>query len=372
LAIPLPADDETAVNVMTLSALIVVLMSVATGIFAFLFGDYLVYWAKAPALKHFLWLLPAGILMSGLYQVLNFWTVRRGVFKRIAQTKFSQSFGQAITQVVLGLFNVGALGLLIGDLFGRAGGSGTFALAFAKEDRRVLKSISWSGIKRVAGRYMNFPVLSGSSALLNSAATQLPAILLAGFFGVMTAGWFALGQRVVTAPLSFVSLSVSQVYTNEAARLARDDVLAFKDLYLRTAKHLFVVGIIPVLLLAVGGPWLFSVVFGEAWTNAGMFLRILSLMLVFQFVASPLSYTLDVLERLGWELGWNALRLVLSISGMMVAYKAGYSANVVVGIYSAIMALVYIALLIISYIAVQKHVDENIKYKLTLVDSNCA
>jgi O-antigen/teichoic acid export membrane protein len=215
-------------------------------------------------------------------------------------------------------------------------------------------------------------MLSGSSALLNSAATQLPAILLAGFFGTTTAGWFALGQRVVMAPLSFVSLSVSQVYANEAARLARDDALAFRNLYLRTAKNLFIVGVIPVLLLAIGGPWLFSIVFGEVWSNAGTFLRILSLMLVFQFVASPLSYTLDVLERLSWELGWNALRLVLSIGGMAVAFKAGYSANVIVGVYSVIMAFVYSVLLVISYVAVQLHVNERNKSKLTLVDSNCA
>jgi O-antigen/teichoic acid export membrane protein len=372
LAMPLPEDDRIAINVAALSTGLLLATSVSFGALVLLFGDALVSWTNTPVFARYLWLLPVGIFLAGLYQVLNFWAVRRGNFKMIARTKFNQSFGQAIIQVCAVFVVAGPLGLLAGDVAGRVSGSGTLLIKFLKDDKALLRFVSFNVLKEIATRYVKFPLYSGSSALLNNAATLLPAILLAGFFGPKTAGWFALGQRVINAPLSFVSLSVSQVYMNEAARLAREDRPAFKELFTKTARRLFAVGIVPIAILALGGPWLFGIVFGESWSNAGVFLRILAVMLVFQFVSSPLSYTLDILERQGWELIWNTGRLVFSIGGMVAAYYLGYSANVAIGVYSTIMVAVYVALLVISYLAVQKHIDAEEKPDFIKIISDCA
>jgi O-antigen/teichoic acid export membrane protein len=50
-------------------------------------------------------------------------------------------------------------------------------------------------------------------------------------------------------------------------------------------------------MVAFIAPWVFMFVFGQQWTEAGAYLRILTPMYLLQFVSIPVSATLLVFER---------------------------------------------------------------------------
>jgi O-antigen/teichoic acid export membrane protein len=354
LAIPLPGDDEAAANLLILSLTVVLGVGMLSGGAVWLFGDQLLRWTNAPAMESYLWLLPLSLVGAGAYQVLNYWAIRRRAFFHVARTKLYQSVAQVLAQISLGLIKLGPGGLLLGDVAGRAGGSGTLAALAFRRDAEVFKRVSVEGIKRVAVRYRRFPLLSSGSSLLNSAGLQLPAILLAAFYGPQVAGWFALGQRVVGVPAVLVGRAVAQVYIGEAARLARESPAELDRLFSTTARRLLFAGIVPIALLVAGGPLLFELVFGENWSEAGSYLRILGAMFLVQFVVVPLSQTLNVLERQDLQLVWDAGRLLLVVGGLVLAYVLDWTAWTAIAIYSISMFAAYAVLYVMANVSVMK------------------
>ena len=54
-----------------------------------------------------------------------------------------------------------------------------------------------------------------------------------------------------------------------------------------TAGRLLIVGALPTAVLLLAGPWLFGLVFGPTWTEAGDYARILAVAYLAQFVVNP-------------------------------------------------------------------------------------
>lgn len=354
LAIPLPEDEETAGNLLVLSLAIVPGMAFLVGLALWLLRDDIARWTNAPTLKSYLWLLPFSFLGMGAFQALSFWAVRKHAFSYIAQTKLSQSVGMVLTQIGVGFFALEPLGLLLGDVIGRLSGGTMLATLIWRRDRAVSKRVSRPGMRRAALRYRKFPLFSSGSALLNSAGLQLPALLLTALYGPQVAGLFALGQRVVGMPMTLVGQAVAQVYLSEASQLGQRDPSALRRLFLRTSQKLLLVGVVPIAIIGAGGPWLFALLFGERWHEAGVYVQLLTLMFVIQFVVVPLSHTLNVLERQDLQLVWDAGRLVLVVSGIVLASVLGWPAGSAVLVYGVSMFLAYGGLFVLSLMTIDK------------------
>src|SRR5690606_18601393 len=71
LAIPLPEDDAVARGLLTISLSCVLATTLALAVVVAGFGYGIVEWFNAPGLGPFLWLLPAGLLVAGIHQVLR-------------------------------------------------------------------------------------------------------------------------------------------------------------------------------------------------------------------------------------------------------------------------------------------------------------
>ena len=146
-------------------------------------------------------------------------------------------------------------------------------------------------------RYRRFPLISAGSALVNTAGYVVPSLLFAHLYGPKVLGWFALVDRVLGIPAVLVGQAASQVYMGEAARLANTDPRALQRLFSQTLKGFLWIGALPCGLLLLLGPWVFAMVFGDEWREAGEFARLLALMHYVGFAVWPLMPTLNVLER---------------------------------------------------------------------------
>jgi len=72
-----------------------------------------------------------------------------------------------------------------------------------------------------------------------------------------------------------------------------------------------------VAVMLAGGPWLFGLVFGEQWTVAGEYARILALPIALQLVVVPLTPLLSALGRIRdyslWQVGYFASVALLGL-----------------------------------------------------------
>ncbi|QAA76349.1 MAG: lipopolysaccharide biosynthesis protein [Candidatus Bipolaricaulis sibiricus] len=343
-AIPLPEDDETAANILALCFVLLLGMTTLSWFVIQGLGSRITSWANVPGLRRYLWLVPLGILGAGTYQVLNYWAVRKRDFRRIARTRVSRGVGRAAIQVGVGFASAGPLGLLLGQLAGETAGSASLGWAAWVKDRSSLKAINLAGMRRAGARYRRFPLLSSWGGLLDALGLHVPQVLFAAFYGAEVAGWFALGQRVIAAPLNLVGDSVAQVYFGEAARLPRDDTKAMRRLFLKLTGRLALTGGLPVAVICALAPWLFTIFFGPEWETAGRYVQILGLMFAVRFAIVPLAHTLNILERQDLYLFWDGTRAALVVGSLLMGKVVGFSHIAAVGTYSLAMLIAYIIL----------------------------
>lgn len=345
LAIPLPAEDEDARDLLVVALGITLSATIVFGIALLVLSDTLIEVINVPGLRDYLWALPIGFFFVGTSQIFIYWGVRKAAFREVASSRVGQGIGSASSQIVLGSFRVGAIGLLIGDVMGRLASTALMLWSFRKEIFQE-RPPRLGSIRAVAVRYRRFPQVSSIASLINSAGLRLPTILLAAFFGPQVAGWFGLSLQVIGAPVSLIGRSVAQVYYAEAAEAVKRDVGELRRLLLSTTARLSLMALVPTIILGLAGPRLFAIVFGDQWGQAGVFGRVLSVMFLFQFAISPVSQTLNIMERQELQLIWDILRLLLVVVPISLGSLYGLAEANVVALYSAFSAGAYILLFV--------------------------
>jgi O-antigen/teichoic acid export membrane protein len=147
---------------------------------------------------------------------------------------------------------------------------------------------------------------------------------IVAFFSSETAGYFALVIRVLSAPLSVVSASVSRVNLKKVVELAtaRQNIVAY---LLKAATVLLCVSAPAALVFIFWGPSIFAFVFGENWREAGEVSRILAFALAFKFVSSTLSSTLGATNNNQYGAIW---KITAFVSTCAVLTAGAYTGSV--------------------------------------------
>jgi O-antigen/teichoic acid export membrane protein len=319
LAIPLPDSDEDALPLLVLSLSIVIAMAVLSAIPLLLFRNEIARLCNTPALASYIWLVPLGALFAGAYNVLNFWGVRTKAFTPLAKTKVSQSL--AAVGIQLGGASLGPVALLVGQVAGNASGSLSLSLRLLPRCRQAFARVSPASVLQAARRYKTFPLFSASCAVLDTVASQLPAVLFAMLFSAAAAGSYGLAYRVLSVPMQLLGQAIGNVFLSSGAEARRDGNL--RPMVLRIHRQLAHLGMPPILVLLIAGPAMFTQVFGPNWQQAGVFAQWLAPWLYLVFITTPLSALFEVLERQGIAMVIQGVTLVVRVVSISVGAWIG-------------------------------------------------
>lgn len=356
ILLPEPDDEPVAANLLAVSLLLTLATSLLTAlVFPWLLRLRLLGTALE-GLWPYVWVLPIGLMGAGFTLALSNWAIRLRAFSHVSSTKVAQLSVQSGAQVALGFLPIGPLGLLLGDALGRIAGLSALCRLAWQRSQAALRSISLEGMRQAARRYRRFPLFASWAALITAFSLQLPFLLMQAWYGAQVLGWFSLANRVIVLPLLLIGQGVSQAYMGEAARLAVQDPPALRRLYLHCAQRLFLAALLPMAVLLLFGPELFALVFGEAWREAGLYARLMSLMLLTFFVAWPLSATSNVLEQQGLQLAWDVGRLVALSLGLGLCRWLHAPPLWAVLAYSVLHLIGYLALFLLDYWMIQERV----------------
>jgi O-antigen/teichoic acid export membrane protein len=308
LAIAVPEDDDEAVALVWLCFALVAISTGLTALGVLLFGDQLVVWLKEPALKPLLWLLPVGVLLSGVYQPLSYWAIRRKQFGLLAQTKFRQSiFGVATN---LASAPLGTIGLLMGQIVSQSAGA---AAIFRHSAAELLRSAPGSAIYllKTLRKYSHFGIYSSPAGLINVLANTAPYLLFSSLFGSFYVGQLLVAQRILLAPASLISNSIGQVFLQKASEAHRQHVAqkAFKEATQKLAS-LLAPSIVFLVLLAY---FFSSFIFGRNWAEIGIISLSLTPLLVAKTVVSPVGQILFALGKTRLQLFAHIVFITVSL-----------------------------------------------------------
>lgn len=356
-AIPIADDDEKAFNILILC--ISILFSVTLSLFLLVIftGDFLLKLFNAEQIIEYKYFIPIGFFLTGLYTVMSQWAFRKKNFKSITSTKYSQSLIGNSSKIGLGFLNIGSVGLIIGSILSQSAGILSLIRPNIKEFNNLLKKVDYKKIKSLAMRYIAFPLYTAPGLFVLSASGQLPTIFMSSLYGTGIVGLYGLARGITFLPMTIVGKSIQDVFYGEAASIGRANPIRIKELSNKLLKKLILLVSLPVIVLVLFGPLLFSIVFGADWEIAGVFARILSIEVFFHFIFHPISSVFSIFEqqKKSFLLYVSRLVLVLCVFGAAKLFDLGPYYTVLV--YSVSMAIVEFA----KYLLAQRIMDEQIK-----------
>lgn len=324
IAIPIPQAEDTAANLLAVAVCAAVLVSAASALAVLPAGAIVAGWLGQPRLESYLWLLPLAILLSGVYAAQQYWLLRHKQFALLARTRISQSAAASGSQLALGAAGASAFGLLTGPVVNLAAGCLRVAPHLFRQRQRLLPAIGAARMWQAARSHANFPLFSTAEALANSAAIQLPVMLIAALASSAEAGQLMLAMYVVQAPMALLGTAVGQVYLTRAAEAWRVGQLG--ALTTSVVAGLLRTGVGPLLFLGLAAPFLFGPLFGADWRRAGTIVAWLTPWFVMQFLASPVSMALHVAAR-------QRLAMLLQLAGLALRCGAVLLAHQLFGAY---------------------------------------
>lgn len=314
-AVVVPEADDDAASVLGLS----LLLSAATALIG-MAALLLIQETSGRALASlggYAWMLPPVVFLASSFSAVQFWASRRKQFGSIARVRVAQATGGVATQVGMGLGSLSPFGLLAGQAVNFLLGVVLLGSRVIPEMRSVAASVGPRSLKAVAWRHRNFALMTTPALLANSAAVQVPVLIVASGGKAAEAGFLFLAMRVMQAPLATIGSAVSQVYYAESPRASREGRLA--PLTQDVIKRLAQVGVGPLLFAGILGKPLFEIIFGAGWGRAGEIVAWMVPWLALQFLASPISMVLYALEKQRTDLLLQVFGMVVRIGPVLVA-----------------------------------------------------
>jgi O-antigen/teichoic acid export membrane protein len=113
----------------------------------------------------------------------------------------------------------------------------------------------------------------------------------------------------------------------------------------------------PIIIVIFFGPRLFGLIFGSEWFQSGAYARFLGLSLLLEFIVSPLSQTMNILERQDLQLVWDISYFIMVIGTLLFSYWIGFEVNLAVILYAGSLFLSYSVQMIILWKLLQRFAE---------------
>ncbi len=267
--------------------------------------------AAVPAIA---WLMACG-------QIGNCIANRARDYPRMAGAAILQQAAAAAIASLLGLVAAPFNGLIVGRLAGHA----TYAAAFWRRMRGLMaeRTRTWTlaECRQVCRRYRQFPQYNLPYSLIGSFSRDFLVLALTYRHYVEAAGLYGVARMVVSAPVFFVSSTLTQVFFREASE--RIGTPAFAALVARMARTVACSGAPLMAWLAFWGPDLFGGVFGAGWQPAGVYAAALCVPASLHLLSSWTTRTFEVCQQQRMSFQLQIASDALSIIVVLVLLLGG-------------------------------------------------
>ena len=354
-AVVLPRDEKQAVGVWHMGGLILVCVTLLVAL-TIPFSEPIAALFKAPTLSRWYWALPLYILMTGLWNLLNYWYNRHKQFGKIGTYQMTQSLMGAGAKSAFGAAGFTSGGLIVSSILAPF----TAIILNAVTSLRALnplRSIDKNTTIDAAKAYKNFPCFSLPRALVNNVSANLGVWLLTPAFGLEAIGFFGMAITLAFRPLNVISNSIYQVlYQRTSERVLQRETIRpmFRQLISKTA---LVAGVVFTGLFFIL-PALCDWMLGAGWRETGEIIRLLLPWLFFSILVAPICFLADVFAKQKEGLFFEILLVSARAAGLLFGiWKQDF--HLAIAAYSLCSAVV-ICLQLLWYISLIRRYERTL------------
>jgi len=349
LAITLPKKLNKATELVIVCLIGVVATSLFSLLLFLSFRTDILNWLSLTGKDSLAFLIPIGIFIVASIESVYYWLLRRRDYKFLSRNFIIQTGVTTLLKLGFAFLYWGWFGLVLAYILGALLSLILLTLKFLKESdfTNVVKGLNKKDLLNTAKEYRDFPLLSMPADGINSFANQLPNILLNSLFGSSIAGFYSMTHRVLGLPVSFISSAMTDVYRERASADFREKGDSRK-IFMATLKYLTLFSIPIFVFLFLFAPTIVPFLLGDQWAEVGEYIRILTPLFLFRFIASPLSSTLYINKKQKHLLLWQIGLLVCTVASFYIGNMLG-SANLSLTIFSVSYSVMYVILIILGY-----------------------
>ncbi len=292
LAIMLPRKDEDAINIMALGFIINVVLSLFLLFVVIIFHDNIVNLLNNKEISPWLYLVPVSVFLMGLFNLLNYFNNRKKFYKDLAKANIYKSIGMAIVQLSLGFLKVGAFGLISGQIFSQIISNTKLFLNIKRLN--LLSKIKKLKMIALGKRYKKFLLIDTFVALIYIIYNRTIIVFLQKFYNSSVVGQYFFAEKLVQIPLSFIRISISNVFFEKISKLSKEDIYNEAN---QLSIKIFKLSFIPFFLIIFLSSYYVPFIFGNEWSILHKYIIIVSLSAYITFLISPYSYVLKIIEK---------------------------------------------------------------------------
>jgi len=346
MALVLEKDDNRAFALQKLCLYLLIPMTflATVGILSapYWFDDFML---EGEIAKYLPWAIPI-IFFTGLFNILNQRANREKSYKSISLAIVARRLSTVSLQVALGFFGAQALGLVLGNVLGCLVAAVVIAVC---ERSLFVQKHAASSLQEVAKTHYRFPCFSAPQNLLNMLSNQLPLFMLGYFYGAEVVGAYFFSMRILQLPAALIGQAIRQVFYKEASDLV-ENIPKLRRLYLKLTGALAASVLVPVVLLFIWGPSLFSFVFGVEWRLAGEFASWMFLWVGVGFINPPSVMLYHVFGMQRCSLIIDCLLFLCRFLALLTGGLYAFGSIETIKMYSCVGVIVNVVIILIIYL----------------------
>jgi len=270
---------------------------------------------KAPELAKWWWLIPFSVFGLGLWNILNYWYIRRSEFQRISGYQITQSVFSVSAKISFGLLGWLSGGMIFATVLAPLMSLLISSLLSWRKHLRELMRWNIPEIKTMFSEYSNFPKFNLPRALINSVGQSLPVWLLTPHFGLTEVGRLSLALMAAFVPLNIIARACYQVLYQRVAeyvQLGQGISNVLWRFFLLAGGSLVILLIVVYIFV----PQLVTWIFGSDWIETAKIIRTLYPYLILMPICGTICFLSDVFAKQKVAM-WMEFGYVLAVAGAL-------------------------------------------------------
>jgi O-antigen/teichoic acid export membrane protein len=319
-----PKSKEDARHVVGLSLKVALYVCVALLVIAvaipFIFTDD----GNDYELWKWLWTLPIALFCIAIFNTVNFWFSREKSYKVAATSRLLYSAAGEPIKVVFGWMKSGVSGLIGGTVLGHIVAAWHSWKNYIKSEPRGIKHLSRERMRALAVEHKDYPVYSVAGGVLNNLAQWAHVAVFVFFYGekaIIPIGFIALSRRIFFNPLGILSSSYSQVFYQRISII--EDARELRKFFLQNFLRILGFSAVMVVIVQMLPDNSLGIIFGASWTDALIYLKVLSYWYGLNFAISTLSFIFNRLKLQWYTLVADITHFIAVITAFWIAWNTG-------------------------------------------------
>ncbi len=362
LLLPKQDNEAFALYFMSLGGAIIFAVLISIAIFVLQLSKGYPFIDELKGHESIIWLIPCGIISLGMFQSASFLSTRTKQFIPLSKARIMQALLEKAISIAIGLGSATAVGLLAGRWLSPLVAS---LYLGCKAWRFNTPKLPLAAYAALANRYKRFPLIGVWGVFLDTAARELPTILLGILFSPITAGQYALATRIIGVPLSTIGEAAQRAYLHQSA-LIRHDIDAVRQATVECLVMLIIFAMPTLLPFIFLGKDIFGFFFGSQWALAGVYTQYLGLSFMTKLIMRPICSIFVILEKQLIMVALNTLLLIFNIMPIFACYIYNYNdiiliislaiSSFTISLFIIIFTLIYISSTVHNFLSILKSI----------------